>query len=125
MNETPSREQSSPVARSRRGRAAQLLERLIAESHASRTQLAAIFNVGVERIDAFQDAREPMPLNYQARLALFVIANVPALVRAGNQLRQQVAAAIAYESHETQTHDSPPLSSRGESAAVRAVEERL
>ena len=49
-----------------------------------------------------------MSLDSQLRLADLVIAKVPLLSRAGYRLREQVKAALSYESHATATHPSPP-----------------
>jgi hypothetical protein len=96
----------------KQGRAALLIERLVTSGQATQEQIAQALHISVERVDAFASGAEPIPLNYQARFSLFVIANVPAFVRAGNQLRHQVAAAITFETHKTRTSDEPPPSLR-------------
>ena len=96
----------------KRGRAALLIERVVASGLVTPEEIARELHISVERLDAFASGAEQMPLNYQARFSLFVIANVPMFVRAGNQLRHQVAAAISFESHRTRTSDEPPPSIR-------------
>lgn len=101
----------SPVTgptRPRPGRAASLISRILAAGEVTRERMARELNVSVETLEAYEMAREPIPLNRQARLALFVIANLPSFLKDGNRLRQQVAAAIAFETHQTKTHDGPP-----------------
>ncbi len=39
---------------------------------------------------------EPMPLDRQLCLALFVIESIPPMARSGHRLRGQVAASMAY-----------------------------
>ena len=94
------------------GRAALLIGRAVASGHATPERIAQELHIPVDRLNSFASGAVPMPLNYQARFSLFLIAHVPALVRAGNQLRHQVAAAIAFESHRTRTSDEPPPSLR-------------
>jgi hypothetical protein len=69
--------------------------------------LARVLGVGPFTMSRYRTARQEMPLNHQARLALFVIAHVPRFVAHGNRLRQQVAAMIAYRSRESA--DTAPL----------------
>ena len=66
--------------------------------------IAGVLGVKAERLARFASGAEHVPLNLQARLALYVIAHVPALVREGNALRGQVAAAI-----EQQIRQAPEL----------------
>ena len=66
--------------------------------------IAGVLGVKAERLERFASGIEHIPLNLQARLALYVIAQVPALVREGNALRGQVAAAI-----EQQIRQAPEL----------------
>jgi hypothetical protein len=99
---------SSP--RSRPGRAAVLISRILATGHVTQESIARELSVTIETLDAYQSGQESMPLNRQGRLALFVISTLPTFVAQGNHLRQQVAAAIAYESHQTRTHNAVPES---------------
>lgn len=92
----------------KQGRAALLIERVVASGQATPERIAQELNIPVDRLNSFASGAVQMPLNYQARFSLFVIAYVPALVRAGNQLRHQVAAAIAFETHRTRTSSEPP-----------------
>lgn len=91
-----------------KGRAAILLSRVIAGGDITAAALAGKLNVSEDTLEAYRSGRQVIPLNHQARLALFVIANLPAFTREGNRLRGQIAAAIAYETHETVTHDGAP-----------------
>lgn len=95
-----------------RGRAALLIERVVASGRATHEQIARALHIPVSRLHDFASGAEPMPLNYQARFSLFLIAHVPVFVQAGNQLRHQVAAAIAFETHRTRTSEEPPPSLR-------------
>jgi hypothetical protein len=92
----------------RQGRAAILISRILASGQATRDRISRELNVTTETLEAYQIGREPIPLNNQARLALFVIASLPNFVAEGNRLRHQVAAAIEYETQQTKTHDAPP-----------------
>lgn len=96
----------------KRGRAALLIGRVLASGQVTPDRIAQELHIPVQRLDAFVSGAEPMPLNLQARFSLFVIAHVPLFVRAANQLRHQVAAAISFETHRTRTSDEPPPSVR-------------
>jgi hypothetical protein len=99
---------SSP--RPRPGRAATLISRILAAGDATHEDIARELSVTGETLDAYLAGREPLPLDRQSGLALFVIANLPAFLAQGHRLRQQVAAAIAYESGQTRTHNAVPAS---------------
>lgn len=80
---------------------------LLADGCISTNQLSIVIGVRDETLVSYITGIEPMPLNYQARLAIHVIATFPAFIRQGNRLRSQVAAAIEYETGQTQTHMQP------------------
>lgn len=86
----------------KRGRAVQLLEALIAAGEMTEDTFAHALGVQLTTLRRYLECSETMPLNRQARLALYVIANSRRFVREGNQLRGQVAAAIAFESRRMQ-----------------------
>lgn len=75
----------------------QLAQQLIAAGEMTDETLAHAIGVRTETMRQYIDCVEAMPLNRQARLALFVIATCPRFTRQGNQLREQIAAAIAFE----------------------------
>lgn len=89
----------------RPGRASMLIARLVASGTVTPERVAQELHITTERLDDYASGRETMPLNLQARLSIYVIANFPSFVRRGNQLRHQVAAAINYETGTTKTHD--------------------
>lgn len=89
-------------------RSAQLLRRVLHERALDRETLAHELLVTPRALDAFLEGRRVMPLDRQLCLALLVIDRVPSLARQGHALRAQVAAAIAYESHVTATHEDYP-----------------
>src|SRR3954466_3587996 len=74
------RSRSAP--RSRAGRAGRLISQIVAHA-GRRDRLASALAIPVEDLEAYETGREPMPLNRQARLALHVIANIPALATEG------------------------------------------
>lgn len=86
----------------KRGRAVQLLDQVISAGEMTELMVAHLLGVGTDTVQRYLDCTEPMPLNRQARLALFVIANSSRFMRQANRLRAQVAAAIAFESRKTQ-----------------------
>jgi len=90
------------------GTAARLIVDLLGEGSISAEQLSRALGITSETLEQYGKGTEPIPLNRQAGLALFVIASLPAFLNQGNRLRQQVAAAITYEQRLTKTHDGPP-----------------
>jgi hypothetical protein len=54
-------------------------------------------------MNAYLEEAEPMPLDRQLRLAVFVGECVPPLARAGQQLRAQVAAATTHHDRMTES----------------------
>lgn len=71
--------------------------------------LADALGVRPETLQRYLTEGDEIPLNRQARLALYVIACVPRFVREGNRLRQQVAAAITYRARDGGRYESPAL----------------
>lgn len=97
----------------RPGRAARLITRMIDSGAVNAASLARLLGVRESTIVEYADGTTAIPLNQQARLALFAVAELPELTREGNLLRTQVAAAIAYETQRTVVHNaSPPLRHR-------------
>jgi len=72
--------------------------------------LADALGVRPETLQRYLTEGEEIPLNRQARLALYVIACVPRFIREGNRLRQQVAAAISYQVRDRERFESSPSS---------------
>lgn len=94
---------------SRLSRAARLLDQLLLLRCFSEEELSSELVIGPRTLADYRDGRVPMPLERQLCLALLTIEKVPRCARLGRQLRAQVAAAIAYETHATKTHDGPPI----------------
>ncbi|HYC50538.1 MAG TPA: hypothetical protein VEB19_05445 [Gemmatimonadaceae bacterium] len=88
---------------SRQGRAAVLINRIVAAGEMPVADLMRVLHVSREAFESYRSGAEPMPLNVQARLALYVIGALPAFAREGNLLRHQVAAAISMQSHGSST----------------------
>lgn len=88
--------------------AIQLLERVLATGQFDRIHLRRLLALTSGTLDAYLRGDLAMSLDSQLRLADLVIAKVPLLSRAGYRLREQVKAALSYESHATVTHPSPP-----------------
>ena len=110
-----------PPSRPRPGRAALLITRILERGYVTREQLAREFHVSPEKLDAYQSGAEALRLNHQARLALFVIATIPELAAEGNRLRQQVAAAISYQSRQLRTDDERPAAAQRQSPRARLI----
>ena len=85
----------------RPGRAALLISRLVASRAVTAESIAQGLHITTDKLDGYTSGREAIPLNVQARLSLYVITHFPVFVRQANQLRQQVAAAIAFETRRT------------------------
>jgi hypothetical protein len=96
----------SHTTRVKLGRASQLIGRIIASGEWDFERLAQGLNLPATKLEGYASGEQTMPLDHQARLALFVISRIPAFMREGNQLRHQVGAAIAFESGVTVTHES-------------------
>ncbi len=89
-------------------RAAQLLLRLVATGWFDLESIARELVVPVSTLEHYLNGREPMPLDRQLCLALFLIEHVPPLARQGRQLRGQVQAAAAFHARETEPHAVAP-----------------
>jgi hypothetical protein len=89
-------------------RATQLLLRLVATGWFELETIARALMVPRPTLEKYLNGSEPIPLDQQLCLAVFLIEHVPALARQGRHLRGQVQAAVAFRSGETQTHNSPP-----------------
>ena len=103
-------------------RSTQLLQRVLHENALERETLVQELLITPRALDAFLDGRRVMPLDRQLCLALLVIDRVPALARHGHALRAQVAAAIAYQSQVTATHEDYPSSRFSRSAPETLAE---
>jgi hypothetical protein len=90
------------------GRAQLLMCRLIASGDITEQALADVLGVRLETMKRYLTDGAEIPLNRQARLALFVIARVPRFLREANRLRQQVAAAITYRARDRERYESSP-----------------
>lgn len=103
---------TGPVsARTRYDSAAlRLLRRVIASGWFAPDALARALVMSDEALETYLSGSKPIPLDRQLCLALFVIECMPPLARAGHQLRGQVAAAVAYRSGLTETHQHAPPS---------------
>jgi hypothetical protein len=88
-------------SRIRPSRAVELLARVVAGGYMNRETLARELSLRLAKLERYETGAEAMPLNHQARLALLVIAKIPELMKQGNRLRGQVAAAIAYHNRES------------------------
>lgn len=91
-------------------RAVLLLRRLVELGWFGPDAVARALVVNGTTLDAYLRETEPIPLDRQLCLALFVIECVPPLARLGHQLRGQVGAAIAFQDRATTTHSQPPPS---------------
>jgi hypothetical protein len=91
-----------------RSRAVVVLERVLSTGRYDRPAIANELVVSPARLERYLTGSLPMPLDRQLLLALFVIEKVPELSRMGYQLRGQVMAAVAFETHVTATHSAPP-----------------
>jgi hypothetical protein len=89
-------------------RATQLLLRLVAADWFDLDTIARALTVSRPILEKYLNGTEPIPLDQQLCLAVFLIERVPPLARQGRHLRGQVQAAVAFQSGETQTHNSPP-----------------
>lgn len=93
-----------------RSAAVRLLRKVIANGWFPADAVARALVISNTSLDAYLAESKPMPLDRQLCLALFVIECIPPLARAGQQLRAQVAAAIAYQNGVTETHAHAPPS---------------
>jgi hypothetical protein len=87
----------TPTMAIRPGRAARLISRLVASGTVSAESIAQGLHITMDTLDRYISGRDAMPLNVQARVSLYVLANFPTFMRPANQLRSQVAAAIDYQ----------------------------
>jgi hypothetical protein len=90
--------------------ATRLLAKVVATRWFEKEDLAVALSVTVPIIDAYVACELPMSPDRQLRLAAFVIKKVPPLARMGRRLRGQVSAAMMYESGQTRTHLTGPVS---------------
>jgi len=89
-------------------RSAALLKALLAREEFSAPHVAEALGCAPSELESFAAGEPVMPLNTQLRLAVFVIAKVPALARRGHALKAQVSAATSFNDHETAVHSEPP-----------------
>ncbi|HKW46328.1 MAG TPA: hypothetical protein VJN70_02755 [Gemmatimonadaceae bacterium] len=90
-----------------RSRAIQLLAKVVASGWLERDDLAKRLEIPSEVVESYVAGDLPMPLDHQLRLAA-ALEDIPEFARAAQQLRGQVMAAKAFQSHETVTHTTPP-----------------
>jgi hypothetical protein len=90
--------------------AARLLQKVLSTGWFPPDALARALVMSDDAMQAYLAESKAMPLDRQLCLAQFVIECVPPLARAGQQLRGQVSAAMAYETGMTATHLQPPPS---------------
>lgn len=91
-----------------RGTAAQLLDRVVTTSGLDFQAIADVMVVPVATLLKYRDGTLRMPVERQLCLARFTIEHVPALARYGRQLHDQIAATIAFQTHQTETHSGEP-----------------
>lgn len=104
---------SRPDQRARpKGRAVELLDRLLIAHASTIDELASTLMVTAETIERYRSGRLSMPIERQLLLATYLIERVPAYARFGHLLRGQIRATIAFEARETEVHASPPPSTR-------------
>lgn len=99
-------------ARPRMGRAAGLLNKVLASDGCSPERLATELVVTPKELDAYCSGEQEMPLERQQLLALIVMTHFPQHARSAHALRAQVAAMAAYQARETERHPFPPPPSR-------------
>ena len=95
-----------------KGRAIELLDRLLASDASTIDEVASALMVSAEGIERYRSQRLAMPIERQLLLAAYVIERVPGYARLGHLLRGQIRATIAFAARETTTHPSPPPSAR-------------
>ena len=95
-----------------RGRAVELLDKLLVSNASTIDELASTLMVSAETIERYRSGRLAMPIERQLLLATFMIERVPAYARFGHLLRGQIRATIAFQSRETEIHPSAPPSPR-------------
>ena len=90
--------------------AVKLLKRVLATGWFQPDAVARALVISDAALEAYLTESQPMPLDRQLCLALFVIECVPPLSRAGHQLRGQIAATIAFHRRaaEMQIEAPPP-----------------
>ena len=91
-----------------RARAVELLTKVVESGWFDRETIAGELVVPERRLVGYLTETEPMPLDRQLCLALFVIDRLPPLARQGHRLLGQVRAAMAFSEHRTATHLSAP-----------------
>ena len=92
-----------------RSRARDLLQKVLSRNEHTPAQLAEILVIPEPLLQRFLIGTQAIPLDRQLCLALFLIEKVPALARAGHQLRAQVLAAVRFTEHSTEVHREAPL----------------
>lgn len=88
------------------------MSKLLAHGCVSADFLAGLLAVSPALLTEYVDGRKAVPLNRQAQLARYVITHQQEFEREGRRLRSQIAAAIAYETHQTATHVDAPATLR-------------
>jgi len=89
-------------------RSAALLKALLGREEFSAAHVAEALACSPNELEPFAAGDPAMPLDTQLKLALFVIAKVPALARRGHALKAQVSAATSFNDHDTAVHSEPP-----------------
>jgi hypothetical protein len=89
-------------------RALALLRKVVATQAYDLDAVADALVIKRKTLDSFLSGSVEIPLERQLCLALFVIEHLPALARAGYQLRGQVVAAIAFQQRGPTAHLESP-----------------
>lgn len=84
-----------------------LIDQILSEQPALLPEIAAALMAPEPVIEAYR-AGHIVPIERQMLLAAYAIERAPAYARRGYRLRAQLRAAIAFATHETETHLTPP-----------------
>jgi len=87
-----------------RGRAVDLLDRVLSSNAVTIEMLAKTLMVRPKSILEYRAGRLAMPIEVQLLLVALTIERVPACRRLAHQLRSQIKATLSYTSGETVTH---------------------
>lgn len=92
-----------------RSRSGELLQRLLRGGEIDAVDIRRELCLAEADFDQLVDATRIMSLTHQLCFASLLIERVPRLARAGQALRGQALAAIAYETGTTTVHSSQPM----------------
>jgi hypothetical protein len=111
MTERPTEHSNGPSVRPSenrgtvaRGRAVELLDRVLSSNAVTIEALAKTLMVQPKSILEYRAGRLVMPLEVQLLLVALTIERVPTHRRLAHQLRSQIKATISYTSGDTVTH---------------------